>query len=652
MNYIYEFDIAAVVIELIVIFFFHQKKNLPNMQNKLFLILIYVITGVSILDFSLIWIYNTRFPRFLAWFLHCLYYSGTNILAFLCATYCSAMVDFQTEYSRKRQVLFVKILPVPCLFTFVTIWISPFVSKYYVMTFTLLEGNVYQRGGLFFYLIYLNSVFYMIISFYMVIRYKSRLQGKNVRLLHIYLTGIIISVLAQMLFPNLLIECFGIAVSTLIFFFYMQRPEEVLDAVTESFNYNAFFRMTNVQFKKQTGHVCISLILDDASFLTSTLGITQMNSLMAQVAEFLKNTFPLGMVYHLDQGVFCMVSKSMDPLDLYEHIVVMQERFKETWKTESVEIKLFNRICVVKAPSDTDSPAGVIDIINFVKEDVHYKQAVIYASDIDFEYKKHSKYIEEALHEGFANNRFELYYQPIYSTKDNMLIGAEALIRLHDLNGDIIPPDDFIPIAERNGMIYRIGEYVFDSVCKMLSQIDTVAYGIKKLSINLSAAQCMQEILAEQILTLQKMYQLPSSLINLEITETAVVHTPEILLKNMKLLSDAGIEFSLDDYGSVYSNMAAMLDLPFKMVKIDKKIIQTALNDARSTTAIAATVSMIRSLGMTVLAEGVETKEQADWLISLGCNYLQGFYYSKPVTKDEYLMLMKKNKMIKCIKTV
>lgn len=652
MDYIYEFDIAAIVIELLVIFFFKQKKNLPILQNRIFMILLNVITLVSVLDLAVIWTYNEKFPKFLSWFLHCVYMSGTTGLGFLCAVYCSAMVDYQTKITSKKQAYFVKLLPLPYILDLIFIWLSPFVSNYFMLVFKIDEHHMYQRGGFFFYALYISTFFYMVISYYMVIRYKKSLPGKSIRQLHIYLTGIVLSVLAQLLFENLLIECFGIAVCTIIFFFYIQRPEEVIDAVTDSFNYNAFSRMTTAQFKKNTGHVAISVILDDYLFLNTTIGFVQMNKILMQVADFLRKTFPKAMVYYLDQGIFTVVSRAIDPLELYEDIEQMQKRFKEVWKSDAIEIKLFNRICVVKSPSDVTSPDELIDILNFVREDVHYKQSVIYASDIDFEYKRRSKYIESALREGLADNRFEIYYQPIYSTREKMLIGAEALIRLRDANGDFISPEDFIPLAEKNGTILRIGEYVFDSVCKMLSRINLEEYGIKKLSINLSAAQCMQEILAEQIITLQTMYQIPSSLINLEISETAVVHTPEILLKNMKLLSDAGIEFSLDDYGSVYSNMATMLNLPFKMIKIDKKIIQTALNDPRSATAISATISMIRSLGMTVLAEGVETKEQAEWLISLGCNYLQGYYYSKPLSKDDYLMLMKKNKMVKYIKTI
>ena len=199
-------------------------------------------------------------------------------------------------------------------------------------------------------------------------------------------------------------------------------------------------------------------------------------------------------------------------------------------------------------------------------------------------------------------------------------------------------------LAEKTGIILRIGEFVFESVCKTLSEINLEECGIEKIDVNLSVTQCMQEILAEQILTIRKMYKVPTSVINMEITETAMAHTPEVLLKNIQKLVDAGIEFSLDDYGSGYSNMNYMLSIPFSMIKIDKGIVWTAAKNERAYLALKSTISMISDLGMSVLAEGVETEEQAKWLTELGCDYLQGFYFAKPMPKQEFITLMKEMK--------
>ena len=343
------------------------------------------------------------------------------------------------------------------------------------------------------------------------------------------------------------------------------------------------------------------------------------------------------------QGCFCIILRDADEERLNEAISTLNSRFQRPWVCENVELKLYIRLCIIDCPKDAQTTEKVLDIVNMISIDERYRQSLVFANEIDLKYRHRTIYIEHCLRNGLTENRFDVFYQPIYSTAEKKLIGAEALIRLKDEQGIFISPEDFIPIAEKTGTILRIGEYVFESVCLNLSQIDLAEYGIKKIDINLSVAQCMQEILAEQILKIQSIYQIPSSIINLEITETAAAHTPEILLKNMQDLADAGFELSLDDYGSGYSNMNYMLSLPFKMIKIDKYIVWAAFTDKKAEKALAATIKMIKEIGMTVLAEGVETPEQAQWLTESGCDYLQGFYFSRPIPKKEFLAIMKKN---------
>ena len=211
---------------------------------------------------------------------------------------------------------------------------------------------------------------------------------------------------------------------------------------------------------------------------------------------------------------------------------------------------------------------------------------------------------------------------------------------MKDEKGNFISPEDFIPVAEKNGCIYRIGEFVFDSVCRTMKKIQPEYYGIEKIDVNLSVMQCMQRNMAESLLSIAQSYKVDLKHINFEITETAAADYPEVLKQNMLKFDEAGIELSLDDYGSGYANMNYMLSLPFKMIKIDKGIVWAAFSSARVMMALRATITMIKSLGMTVLAEGVETEEQKTWLEENGCDFLQGYYFSRPIPQEEYIQFL------------
>ena len=461
--------------------------------------------------------------------------------------------------------------------------------------------------------------------------------------MYFFIVTISITSLVQLFHYGLLIESFGMSLVTLVYFFFIQKPEEMVDASTDTLNQSALQRMIRYTLAVGKKFTCITIYIDDTMFIANTFGILQMNAFLTDAGNFLKQNFSYANVFSRQQGCFCILLRDADREKLHEVLALLNNRFQKTWMSENVELKLYIRLCVIDCPKDAETPEEVMDIINMISTDERYRQSLVFANEIDLKYRRRTIYIEHCLRNGLTENRFDVFYQPIWSTAEKKLIGAEALIRLKDETGHFISPEDFIPIAEKTGAILRIGEYVFESVCLALSQINVEEYGIKKIDINLSVAQCMQEILAEQILKIQSIYQVPTSIINLEITETAAAHTPEILLKNMQDLADAGFELSLDDYGSGYSNMSYMLNLPFKMIKIDKYIVWAAFTDKRAEKALAATIKMIKEIGMTVLAEGVETPEQAEWLTASGCDYLQGFYYSRPIPKKDFLAIMKQN---------
>ena len=641
-----EFDIAAFFLGILVLWFFHKNRPIPTLQNKIFYILILASFAVTLLDFiSVIFTtYSLFLPRPLLWIVNCLYYTGSDSLAMIWAAYTFSIVEREEKIKGFQKFFTCFYIFVPWIFSLVLVWLTPILASKYVLIFYLDEFNLYHRSGnIFFNLLHVIVGYYLVCALLTLFIYRKKIEKNKIVMFVIYSGIVVLSVGLQLAFESLLIESFGIAVATMAFLFYIQRPEDFIDYLTGLYNQNAFVKSMQYKFATESPYVCVALIIDDIPFLSHTFGFAQVNRLYVDIADFLKKSFPGANIYNLDRGLFGLVYKNLSDDEKKTLISKIQSRFRQPWIKDSVEIKLYSRICIINCPEDSKSAEDTLDIINFVTNDDRYRLGVVFGNEIDIEQKKRTAYIERVLRAGMSEGRFEVFYQPLYSTQKKRLIGAEALIRLRDENGDFISPEDFIPISEKNGTILRIGEFVFESVCKTLSSINPKEYGIEKLDINLSVAQCMQEILADQILSIKSMYRLPSSIINLEITETAVAHTPAILLRNMERLSEAGIELSLDDYGSGYSNMNYLLSLPFKMVKIDKYIVWAAHKDERANIALSYTIKMIKALDMTVLAEGVETKEQADWLTELGCDFLQGYYFSKPVPKAEYLKIMKEN---------
>ena len=645
MNYIIDFDIAAIFIYLIVIIFHYNRKNLPLLQNKAYItfLLCAVVATVCDVGTSLLRGRIDILPVWGFWIYHMLGYISSNTLPLIYSVYCASLVNYFDEHSKKKTRSFIIALIIPYAISMLSIILSPLLYKIFdfVWVYYVDSMGLYHRGSIGFMGLYLVVIYFVVLSAIVVIKHRKNSHTKNVYFVFSYILIMLISVLIQFIWPRLLVQCFGISLAAVLFSSAVQNPEMYVDRTTNLFNELAFKKMAVRDFYNDTPFLCINIVLDDITFISNAFGVSQMNGFLGEVADFLQKTFPHAYHYYFPQGKFCLVFRNYKPREIDRVKFELRARFHENWIYETLELKLYSRICIIEAPKDVKHPEEIVDLLELVSEDTRYKQATIYANDIDREYKKRTTYISHLLRKALAEKRFDVYYQPIYSTREARLIGAEALIRMKDSNGDFVSPEEFIPIAEKTGDILRIGQFVFDSVCATLSTIDLQEYGIKKIDINLSVAQCMQEILADNILTIRTIHNIPASVINLEITETAAAHTPDILLKNMRRLSEEGFELSLDDYGSGYSNMNYLIGLPFKMVKIDKNIVWAAFNDSKSNIALASTIAMIKKLNMKVLAEGVETEEQVQWLTSLGCDYLQGFYFAKGLPKDEYLELMK-----------
>nr|MCR4588378.1 EAL domain-containing protein [Lachnospiraceae bacterium] len=234
-------------------------------------------------------------------------------------------------------------------------------------------------------------------------------------------------------------------------------------------------------------------------------------------------------------------------------------------------------------------------------------------------------------------NGFKIYYQPIYHKEKQKICSAEALVRLFDDEIGFVPPDEFIPIAERNGMIVEMGVQVFSQVCEMITSVDMDALGLDYIEVNLSTLQCMNSELAESFKKVLEDYHVDAKYINLEITESAAVNNPDMLLSTMKRLREIGFGFSLDDYGTGYSNFTYMFEMNFDIIKLDKSILYKADRDRKADVILRNSIRMLKEMDFEVLMEGVETKRQKDMVEALGCDLLQGYFFSRPLPKDVFL---------------
>ena len=207
-----------------------------------------------------------------------------------------------------------------------------------------------------------------------------------------------------------------------------------------------------------------------------------------------------------------------------------------------------------------------------------------------------------------------------------------------------VSPEEFIPIAEKEHLILQLEELILRKICSFIRAANLQELGVNYMEINLSGNQCVQADLAEQLQSLINEYNISPEFINFEVTETATIDNGDCLIRNMQELQSHGSTFALDDYGSGASNLKYLVEYPFEIVKLDKSIVWTHFGATNSKTkaVLPLSVHMLREMKVRIVAEGVENAEQKEELERMGVQYLQGYYFSKPISEDEYIQFLKR----------
>lgn len=245
--------------------------------------------------------------------------------------------------------------------------------------------------------------------------------------------------------------------------------------------------------------------------------------------------------------------------------------------------------------------------------------------------------------QAIEQNQFEVYYQPIVDVSTSQIVSAEALVRWNHPVRGMISPGDFIPIFEENGFVTRVDEYVGKQVCKQIIKWRKEGKKIVPISINLSRLSLYDPKISDMVIGLATDNNIDPSFVKFEITEGIYIEDPKVLLKTMERLQDYGFKFLMDDFGSGYSSFNTLKDVPFNVLKLDLKFLEGLDGSNRGGAILSSIIKMAKWLNMSVIAEGVETKFQMEFLRSIGCDQMQGYYFSKPVPVDKFEELMERS---------
>lgn len=246
------------------------------------------------------------------------------------------------------------------------------------------------------------------------------------------------------------------------------------------------------------------------------------------------------------------------------------------------------------------------------------------------------KLIEDTMEYALENKEFKVYLQPKYSPETKVLAGAEALVRWISQEKGFISPGEFIPTFEKNGFITKLDDYMLASVCEIQQRWLGEGKSIVPISVNISRIHFADEHLPEHILEIVDKYNVPHEYIELELTESAFFDDKVVLLSTVQKLHEYGFLVSMDDFGAGYSSLNSLKDLPLDVIKLDGEFFNETADKERGETVVRNTITLAKNLNMKIVAEGIETKEQVEFLEKQGCDLIQGFYFAKPMPVEDF----------------
>jgi diguanylate cyclase (GGDEF)-like protein len=353
-----------------------------------------------------------------------------------------------------------------------------------------------------------------------------------------------------------------------------------------------------------------------------------------------------GIAGHFSEDIFFAVSERSETIsdDVFKRMIERLNSIEEV-KRFNLHLRLVFGVYQVK--NMRSSISVMCDRAQMAAEKIKGRYGVYYCCYDDSIRKKmiNEQKIAGCMEASLKNREFLVYYQPKYDLATETIAGAEALVRWRSKELGLLSPADFIPLFEKNGFITRMDMFVWEKVCIDMRSWIAAGNKIIPVSVNVSRADLLNPNLVESLSALVKKYGIPAKSLHLEITESAYTEDPEQIVKVIYELRKRGFMIEMDDFGSGYSSLNMLSEMPIDILKLDMSFVRNEMERTNGRGILSYIISLANWLNLKVVAEGVETKSQVAQLKDMGCAYVQGYYFSKPLDRDEFFSLLRKSNL-------
>lgn len=651
MEYVTTYDFVGLILLVIIYFLNYSVTKAPSRTTRLFRAFIVWSFLASFLDVFTIWTnhYTSTFLTLaLNYILAIVHLSAVATIPLVYYLFVLS-ITYDQKHIPKNKRIFTSVLYFYDIFTITSSPITHFVF-YYDETGAYLHGPGFIGS-------YAVLIIFIIAGVFELSKNYKKISKTQFYTVLSYSLIDIGTAIYQFINPAVLLVGFSSAASLMIISKVLKNPMEFIDSNTGMFNRFAF---KEYLYSIPSKRVLAIINIKNADSIKYKYGLDNGYRIIRKSISKIIEECHQKLSFYIFNNTFVFVCKDED--DAREKLAILSK-----YKTNPLDISLDSgntklsvliesEFFIIEDPqllsnitdadSKKDSLDQIIDVLQFLIESLPQTNEVSVIDEQFIEYYKERIRIQKIVDDAIINEKFEVFLQPIFDLESKCFTGAESLIRLRGSDGKMISPGLFIPEAEKNGKILALGDISIKKTCEFIKNGNLLNLGIQKVNINLSMVQCMQDNIVEHLIELIDSYDIPKNAIRFEITETMTSTNPEKLKYVMESLSEHGIEFALDDYGTGYSNTSRLLTFPFSEIKFDKSFVDSAMEDKRNALPLKHLMNMVSDSKMIVLVEGIETKEMSDLIESYGGNLIQGFFYARPLPMTDFVEFIKEKNNI------
>ncbi len=630
-------QVCGLVIIAMLLFFYERQPTMGLSSERRFKIVLYIILGCVLCDIaSCYFIVNAnRYTTMVVNTVCKAYLLFLQVVAFSTLAYTVADI-FEFYGSRLEKLIAMFFQGLCILGLIVTVYLP---IEYYYDGAVLYSHGPAAIATYLFVSIYIASI---LLSTFALSRH---LKQSRINALVAWMIIWIMAAVIQYLRPQLLIVSFASCIGALIMYFEIENPQSSISRKTGHFSSSVLRDYFDHLYQNKEK---FSVMMISFRTVTDTNGDTKLlRKTIELLSEFLFS-IDTAKVFDTAEGYFVLVFENMDFVESTKFKIATYFQSVENNPDVAKAITLLSPFYTIIPNGHISSNADELLLLLSTYSPNNQKRLVgneVVLNDSILEDVQRGKMTESLVIEAMERDMVEVHYQPIYDITSGKFTSAEALVRIRTSEGKLIFPSEFIPIVEETGRIISLSDTIYKKTLSFIRSYHIERLGLDRIELNLSVRQGENSRFANRLLEIMEEYDVNPSLINLEITETHSLHSKDNLLTNMKKLEEYGVSFSLDDFGSGSSNLNYIIDMPVRIVKLDRDLSAAYFKAPKAQAIVKAVIAMAHSMDIKLIAEGIETEDEFEAMKALGVDYIQGFYFSKPLPEREFLKFVQEKNL-------